>query len=335
MRGIVERSRRFFASNPVNEGLGLGMHRNFLDRNKHNNIRLSKLLATSIPAVSRREAEKSIGLGKVSIDGEVILRNNSMDVNVIRKGVVKYNGKIVSINTDFTDKSKKKDNISEILKVWAVNKLQGELVTHHDPQGRPTLIERLRQGGGSLTKYKDRLKPIGRLDMNTEGLILITTCGKFARELELPSNALHRSYRVRVHGKLTPNKLHGLRRGMDINGTRYKGMDISIENPKSSSRQGTNTWLQVKCIEGKNRQIRKCMEHFGLKVTRLIRTSFGDYNLHSIPPGMAIEVPFKPIHFHKKRGTFSSLILVSKNQTKTRSGEQSNPVQWINNANII
>lgn len=131
-------------------------------------------------------------------------------------------------------------------KVWAVNKLAGELVSHHDPNGRPTLIERLQRGGGSLTKFKHSLKPVGRLDMNTEGLILITNCGHFARQLELPSNALHRTYRARVHGKLTFRKLSALRRGVNIDGVRYKGMGVRIEGHVKKG--GTNTWYVLFAI---------------------------------------------------------------------------------------
>ena len=145
-----------------------------------------------------------------------------MDENIINQSL-EYHGIKVNVNRDMFENPGKRSSEKNIAKVWAVNKLAGELVTHHDPEGRPSLIERLQRGGGSLSKFKHSLKSIGRLDMNTEGLILITTCGKFAQEMEHPSNALHRQYRVRIHGKLTPKKLNILRQGMTIDGFRYKG----------------------------------------------------------------------------------------------------------------
>ena len=332
MRAIRVLSHRFFASTIGSESLSEGLN------SSKSSVRLSKVLANSLPKLSRREAERSIKLGKVSLNGEIMRRNKPLDVTSLQKSIIKYNDRLVHVDTTkmmiLQDGDKLHDKVNAIFKVWAVNKLPGELVTHHDPMGRPTLLERLRRGGGSLTKYKDELKPVGRLDMNTEGLILITTCGKFARDLELPSNRLHRSYRVRVHGMLTSSKLQGLRKGLEINGTKYKGMDVNIENPKSSSRKGTNTWLQVKCIEGKNRQIRKCMEYFGLKVTRLIRTSFGDYNLHSIPPGMAIEVPVKPIDSHQRRGMFEYIHKSSK-EIKVKATDDLSSVHWISHLKTI
>jgi len=191
-------------------------------------MRLSKILASSLRHVSRRCAERSIRAGEVQIGDQVVFRNDYVDVNDFvtddsSRAVLLYMGKKVSIDAQKlirdnhvhrSNSSLVSDNkASSTTKVWAVNKLAGELVTHHDPQGRPTLLERLKRGGGSLTKFKNNLKSIGRLDFNTEGLILITTCGKFARDLELPANTVHRKYRVRVHGLITEQKLSGLRNG--------------------------------------------------------------------------------------------------------------------------
>ena len=191
-------------------------------------MRLSKILASSLRHVSRRCAERSIRAGEVQIGDQVVFRNDYVDVNDFvaddsSRAVLLYMGKEVSIDAqklirdNHVHRSNSSlvsdDEASSTTKVWAVNKLAGELVTHHDPLGRPTLLDRLKRGGGSLTKFKNNLKPIGRLDFNTEGLILITTCGKFARDLELPANAVHRKYRVRVHGLITEQKLSGLRSG--------------------------------------------------------------------------------------------------------------------------
>mmetsp|Transcript_10317 Transcript_10317/g.15327 ORF Transcript_10317/g.15327 Transcript_10317/m.15327 type:complete len:332 (-) Transcript_10317:51-1046(-) len=300
-------------------------------------IRLSKLLANYSPSnldLSRRAAERCINGGDVTINGQVVKTNLPVDVREI--GSIKVNGKLVKIprveEIENDNVSASCSKASATKKVWAVHKLVGELVSHHDPDGRPTLIERLQRGGGSLSKFKHSLKPIGRLDMNTEGLILITNCGHFARQLELPSNALHRTYRARVHGRLTLGKLSAIRRGIEINGVRYRGMDVRIEGHYKKG--GTNTWLQIKCTEGKNRQIRKCLEHFGLNVTRLIRTSFGDYSLMTIPPGMAIEVPLKPLSSHKRKGGMQGDDTDNKKSNGRKGAaameEDVQPVRWVN-----
>merc|ERR1711920_537906 len=125
-----------------------------------------------------------------------------------------------------------------------------------------------------------KIKAIGRLDMTTEGLILLTNDGLFKRELELPCNQLHRVYRVRVHGNLTDKKLRALRSGVLYRGIKYKGMKVEIERER---KEGVNIWLKMTCVEGKNRLIRNVCECLGLQVTRLIRIGFGDYTLKSVP----------------------------------------------------
>ena len=158
---------------------------------------------------------------------------------------------------------------STIPKVWAVHKVSGELVTENDPHDRLSLMDRLKRGGvGRSSKKQWHLKPIGRLDMPTEGLILVTNDGEYAREMELPSSQLHRVYRVRVHGLLTTNKLDRIRRGLvavQDNGStiKYSPMKVSIERQKRQARSSTNTWLQVTCTEGKNRQIRNVFAALG------------------------------------------------------------------------
>ena len=279
------------------------------------------------------------------------------------------------------------------IRIWLANKLSGELVTEDDPVGRPSLLERLSRGGVGKsfnTKSKQsqsqpiHLKPVGRLDMMTEGLIIITNDGRYARELELPSNLFHRTYRARVHGRLTEGKLRAMRNGVTVrvgddaptstatNDTslkggksgsggsrksgidklggevvqtgrlmRYKGIKVAIErkNLNSSSRgrgdsggRGTNTWLRITCTEGKNRQLRRILESMGLDVTRLIRISYGDYDLNTIPPGMAIEVPYKQLDEMKKKGPMFGKRRMEKKKTEsgTEEGASSSKVEWIN-----
>ena len=266
------------------------------------------------------------------------------------------------------------DDNDDITRVWLANKLAGELVTEDDPVGRPSMLQRLIRGGvGKIGrrrrsgKEKDgdyhsrpppvHLKPVGRLDMMTEGLMVLTNHGMYAREMELPKNMCWRTYRARVHGRLTPGKMRAMRNGLtvrvddnndrdgDTSGgggvkkgrkgidntgeggevvrtgrlMRYKGIKVSIERRSISSRgggggtgrssgggsgRGTNTWLRITCTEGKNRQLRRILGSLGLDVTRLIRISYGDYDLNTIPPGMAIEVRCKRLDGMKRRGPF-------------------------------
>lgn len=130
------------------------------------------------------------------------------------------------------------------------------------------------------------LRAVGRLDMNTEGLILLTTCGDTKRELELPENGAVRRYRARVHGRIDERRLDSVRRGATLDGVRYRPMGIKVE----SMDRGTNAWLNVTCSEGKRRQVREVMKYAGLTVNRLVRTAFGPYKLRDIPPGAVLEV---------------------------------------------
>jgi 23S rRNA pseudouridine2605 synthase len=147
--------------------------------------------------------------------------------------------------------------------------------------------------------------------------------------------AILSSDRARVHGKITQGKLNALRNGMEVDGTFYKGMKVNIETNKGNRAKGgnTNTWLRITCIEGKNRQIRRTLDHLGLKVTRLIRISYGDYNLNTIPPGMAIEVPVKTLEMQKHKGPMLGVHQISRKNVKIPSpsdDRMANPtVQWI------
>ena len=225
-------------------------------------------------------------------------------------------------------------------KVWLVHKIKGELVTETDPVGRPSMMQRLIRGGvGHVGKTKAHLKPVGRLDMSTEGLMVITNDGHYARELELPANHIHRTYKARVHGRLTPGKMQAIRKGLTIQlnenvggGTprlgrrmKYKGMRVSIEKRRGKA---TNTWLHVTCSEGKNRQIRRIFNHLGLDVTRLIRVGYGDYDLNTIPPGACIEVPAKRVGAMTRKGP------LNKRQFSREERKEKDPrvkaVEWIN-----
>ena len=251
-------------------------------------VRLSKLISqySSNFAISRREAERLIKQGEVTFAGDVISYPSQLILwkDIVGKGVlIKVSGKAVHIipPTEFeTNKgdgsnNNKADSLSPSLtatKVWIANKLSGEVVTERDPLNRPSLIDRLMRSGVGSALYdknnrKHHIKPIGRLDVPTEGLILLTNDGDYARSMELPSSKLHRTYKVRVHGKLTPTKLHRIRNGGVIHdGIRYNSMKVIMEKQKFGSRSTktpTNTWLRVTCTEGKNRQIRNVFASLG------------------------------------------------------------------------
>jgi len=308
--------------------------------------------------MSRKSADMLIQAGQVTLANEMVLDPGyKISIKEAYNGI-KVAGRLLRLpdvrpkqkasnnnDTDGIDLNAESANNQTDMqpmrtRVWLAHKLSGELVAEHDPEGRPSLIERLQRGGVGKAKRNKKgkhrqpihLKAVGRLDMITEGLILITNDGQYKREMELPSNGLYRTYRVRVHGRISPGKLKALRNGMEINGNYYKGMKVNIETNKGNRAKGgnTNTWLRITCVEGKNRQIRRTLDHLGLKVTRLIRTNFGDYNLDTIPPGLAIEVPVKSLESHKKRGKLETGRKVAqKKQNEPKDQDAAVPVQWI------
>lgn len=225
--------------------------------------RIAKVLARAGVA-SRREVERMIEAGQVSVDGKKI---TSPALNVTKANRITVKGKLVTE--------------AEETRVWRYHKPAGTLTTNKDPQGRPTVFEKLPPGF-------PRVVSVGRLDFNTEGLLLLTNDGELARHLELPANGWLRHYRVRVHGAVDAKKLKSLEQGVVIEGVIYEPVKAELETEKS---EGANQWLNVTIREGKNREVRKVMAHIGLDVTRLIRTSFGPFQLGKLPRGGIEEVP--------------------------------------------
>lgn len=215
---------------------------------------------------SRRDAERWILNGRVSVNGRV-LKTPAFTVDA--NDVITVDGTVLGAR--------------EETRLWCYNKKPGLMTTHKDPKGRPTVFE-------SLPKYLPRVISIGRLDFNSEGLLLLTNNGELARRLELPSTGWKRKYRVRVHGKLTGEILGRLKKGVKIDGIAYAPAEIEIEKE-----QGTNTWVIMTLSEGKNREIRRLMEFFGLQVTRLIRISYGPFQLGNLPEGDVREVTKKAV----------------------------------------
>lgn len=163
-------------------------------------------------------------------------------------------------------------------RLFRYHKPVGLLTTERDPKGRPTIYDR-------LPKDLPRLVPVGRLDLNTEGLLLLTTDGELKRELELPSTGVPRTYRARAYGMVTQAQLEELMLGVEIEGVRYGSIDANIER-----RTGTNAWIELTLTEGKNREVRRVLEHLGLRVSRLIRTAYGPFQLAEMPAGAVEEI---------------------------------------------
>lgn len=163
-------------------------------------------------------------------------------------------------------------------RLFRYHKPAGLLTTERDPKGRPTIYDRLPKG-------LPRLMPVGRLDMNTEGLLLLTTDGGLKRQLELPATGVERTYRARAFGEISQERLETLIEGIEIEGVRYGPIDANLER-----RTGRNQWIELRLKEGKNREVRRVLEHLGLKVSRLLRTAYGPFQLGDLPAGAVDEV---------------------------------------------
>ena len=225
--------------------------------------RIAKWLARAGIA-SRRDAEKLIAEGRVIVNNIKVTHPATF---ITAGDIVQVDGKVV-------------DN-PERPRLWRFHKRDGLMTTHKDPEGRPTVFEK-------LPKDMPRVVSVGRLDLNSEGLLLLTNDGALARQLELPSNGWIRRYRVRVHGDIEPAALAALAKGVTIDGTRYAGIEAGLD-----SRKGSNAWLTVSLKEGRNREIRKVMAHLNLSVTRLIRIAYGPFQLGNLDRGELAEVPPK------------------------------------------
>ena len=225
--------------------------------------RLAKFMAHS-GICSRRDAEKYIIQERVTVNGEVI---KTPAFNVSEDDVVLFDGeKLPEIQTT---------------KLYIYYKPVGLITTHKDEKGRQTVFD-------ALPLEIGRVVSVGRLDLNSEGLLLLTNNGTLARELELPANAWSRRYRVRVHGRVDEQKLKEIENGVTIDGIRYGKTSIVLD-----SQNGTNAWLTVTLSEGKNREIRKLMKYAGLDVARLIRVSYGPFQLGNLKKGEIRQIPQK------------------------------------------
>ncbi len=222
--------------------------------------RIAKVMARAGLA-SRREAEAWIAAGRVAVNGAVI---GSPALNVTAADRVTVDGKALPAR--------------ERTRLFLYHKPRGLVTTHADPGGRPTIF-------AALPKGLPRLVSVGRLDLNTEGLILLTNDGGLARVLELPATGWLRRYRVRAHGRVQQDQLDALRDGVSIDGVRYGAIEARLDRA-----QGSNVWLTFAIREGKNREVKNVLGHLGLAVSRLIRVSFGPFQLGELAEGAIEEV---------------------------------------------
>jgi 23S rRNA pseudouridine2605 synthase len=222
--------------------------------------RIAKVLARA-GLCSRRDAERWIAEGRVAVDGAVL---TSPAVTVTAENEIQVDGKPLPE--------------PERARLWRFHKPAGLVTTHRDEKGRPTVF-------GALPAELPRLVSIGRLDLNSEGLLLLTNDGALARRLELPATGWVRRYKVRVHGFVDPARLAALARGTTVDGIAYGPIRAQLER-----QQGSNAWITLSLQEGKNREVRRVLEHLGYPVTRLIRLAYGPFQLGHLARGAIEEV---------------------------------------------
>lgn len=227
--------------------------------------RIAKFLARAGVA-SRREAERLIEQGIVTVDGAVL----STPAFKVTPGM--------DVRVDGTRVGAKAPT-----RLWRYHKPKGLVTTHSDPEGRPTVFE-------AVKERLPRVISIGRLDLTTEGLLLLTNDGALSRLLELPSTGWTRRYRVRVYGRTTQGVLDSLQEGVTVEGVRYGPIRASLDQT-----QGGNQWITLSITEGKNREVRRVMEHLDLRVNRLIRVAYGPFQLGALAEDAIEEVPGKQL----------------------------------------
>ena len=222
--------------------------------------RIAKIIARA-GLCSRRQAEELIRAGRVTLDGATL---ESPAVSAGPEALIAVDGEPLPA--------------AEPARLWRYHKPRGLLTAARDPHGRATIYDR-------LPAELPRVMPVGRLDLTSEGLLLLTTDGALKRRLELPATGWSRRYRVRVHGRVKPEMLAGLGEGITVGEVRYGPIQAALDR-----QQGANAWLTMTLAEGKNREIRRVCEHLGLTVNRLIRLAYGPFQLGQLKPGELTEV---------------------------------------------
>ena len=257
--------------------------------------RIAKYLAHA-GICSRREAETLISEGKVMVNGE---RLDSPAVKVTARDQIKVRGQIV--------------RPPEATRMWMYHKPAGLITATRDPEGRSTIFDH-------LPKSLPRVVTVGRLDLTTEGLLLLTNDGELARKMELPATGLVRHYSARAHGRVTDEALKDLKTGVVVDGVEYASIDATLERTT-----GTNNWLHVVLREGKNREVRKALAAVGLTVNRLIRIKYGPFELAELASGALEEVPAdKLVHILGDGMETQRMSRPSQRQGSRRPGNRSN-----------
>jgi 23S rRNA pseudouridine2605 synthase len=235
------------------------------DDEEKNGERIAKVMAAA-GVCSRRDAEKLIAQGVVKVNGKKITTPATF---ITEEDRIHVRGEEVFRETH------------ALPRVFLYHKPEGLLTTHKDPEGRATVFD-------SLPLELPRVVSVGRLDVNSEGLLLLTTSGALSRAMELPTSGLPRTYRARVSSRLSDDAISLIRRGITIEGVRYKPAQIEEETTEN---HGRNRWYRVRIVEGKNREIRRIFGHYEVQVSRLIRIGYGQFELGTLARGEVKEVP--------------------------------------------
>lgn len=259
--------------------------------------RIAKVLARAGLA-SRREVERLIGLGKIAVNGRIL---ETPAVTVTAEDIITVEGKPI--------------RKAEPTRVWRYHKPVGLMTTHQDPQGRPTVFS-------ALPADLPRVISVGRLDLNSEGLLLLTNDGELARALELPATGWTRVYRVRALGRTTQAALDSLKDGTTVEGVHYGPIDAKLDKAQEKADGRANLWITVSLTEGKNREVRKVLDSLGLKVNRLIRMAYGPFQLGNLEAGEVEEVGPRVIR-ELLADKIDPRNLPSEGATQTQSGFKS------------
>jgi 23S rRNA pseudouridine2605 synthase len=228
--------------------------------------RIAKVMAAA-GVCSRREAERLIEQGRVRVNGNTL---TSPAFTVTPQDAIEVDGTTL-----------KKRKATTLPRLWRYHKPAGLITSHHDPEGRPTVFE-------YLPPHLPRVISVGRLDLDSEGLLLLTDSGELSRALELPRNAMDRTYRVRVNGQISEKHIHMLSRGVVVDEVKYRPITVVPDTDKTT---GRNRWLTVTLREGKNREIRRLFDYYGYPVSRLIRVGYAGLELGDLAENAVAEVP--------------------------------------------